>query len=213
MKNSVILIAFISMLWSINAIASENRRNFNIGLSVKQLSLDVYKKGNTDPEGILTANYVVRPTLGVESKITYPSDGGFGYKYIMNFGQFEMTTQEVGNKDVNLNTSANGYFLYAMPVGVYNFKNKNEDSAILIGIGVGIGYLYADGNIILTESIPQVNHNIDISGFTYSLGLLFEHQISSWSYSISLFGPEIDVGGFEYNLFDFGITVRKMFYF
>jgi len=192
--------------------ASENRRNYNIGLSIKQLSLDVYERGMTDPEGILTSNLTVRPAFGIESKITYATDSNFGYKYVLNLGQFNMTTQEVRSNDVNLGTSANGYYLYAMPVGVFSILNK-ENSTILVGIGMGIGYLNATGHIIFTESTQQPRHYIDISKFTYSFGIFFEHEIYSWSYCISLYGPEIDQGNYEYNLFDFGITVRKMIYF
>ena len=213
MKNVLKVILFTFIFWSINALASDNGWNYSIGLSVKQMSLDVYEKGKTDPEGTLTEDYIVTPEIGLESNITYFSDSSWGYKYAINFGLFEMTTQEVDLKDVNLNTSVNGYYLYAMPVGVYDFLKDKENSSLLVGFGLGLGYLNASGDIIFTESSPQTKHDFDFSELTYSYGLFFAYEIYSWSYSISLYGPEVSDGNYEYNLFDFGLTVRKKFTF
>ena len=213
MKNSIILIFLTSSFFSINALASDNEWNYSVGISLKQLSLDVFERGKTDPEGTLTEDYTISPELGLNSNIIYSSDNNWGYKYVVNFGRFKMTTQEVDLNDINLGTSADGYFLYAMPVGVYNFHKGKDNSSILIGFGVGIGYLNASGDIILTESSPQIKHQFSFSELTYSYGLFFEHEINSWSYGISIYGPEITKDSYEYNLFDIGMTVRKKFAF
>jgi len=201
------------MFCPIYAFANDKAWNYSIGLSVKQLSLDVYDKGQTDPKGILTDDFRVFPELGLESDITYSSGNSWGYKFVINLGWFEMTTQEVALEDVNLGTSAKGYFLYAMPVGVYDFFKDKENSSLLVGVGLGVGYLNASGDIIFTESIPQTRHNFNISELTYAYGLFLEYTRHSWSYSISLYGPEVSDGDYEYNLFDFGMTVRKKFSF
>lgn len=213
MKNLFALILIISIPWSVRAEESDNKWNYSIGLSLSQLSLDVYEEGKTDPEGILTEDYTVTPVLGLESDITYASNSNWGYKLAINMGRFKMTTQEVGTSDINLNTSANGYFLYAMPVGVYDFLKGTNNGSLLLGMGIGLGYLNASGDIIFTEASPQIKHDFDFSELTFSFGLFFEYEISSWSCSINLYGPEVSKGGYEYNLFDFGITVRKKFYF
>lgn len=213
MSNIIRLIGLTFIFWPLNAFASDNAWNYSIGLSLKQLSLDVYEKGQTDPEGILTDDFRVLPELGLESDITYSSDSSWGYKFVINLGWFEMTTQEVALEDVNLGTSAKGYFLYAMPVGVYDFFKEKENSSLLVGFGLGIGYLNASGDIIFTESSPQTRHDFNISELTYAYGLFLEYTRHSWSYSISLYGPEVSDGSYEYNLFDFGMTVRKKFSF
>ena len=213
MKNTanIILLALIS--WPINTLAGDNNWNYSIGLSLHQLSLDVYEEGNTDPEGILTEEYAITPVLGLESDITYESDSGWGYKFAINFGTFKMSTQEVDLKYVDLNTSAQGYYLYAMPVGVYDFFKNKENSSLLVGLGIGLGYLNASGDMIFTESSPQIKHDFNFSELTFSFGLFFEYEVSSWSLGVSLYGPEASKGGYEYNLFDFGMTIRKKFYF
>ena len=207
------LIGLALIFWPINTFASDNAWNYSIGLSVKQLSLDVYEKGQTDPEGILTDDFRVFPELGLESNITYFSNSSWGYKFVINLGWFDMTTQEVALEDVNLGTSADGYFIYAMPVAIYDFLKDKENSSLLVGLGVGVGYLNASGDIIFTESSSQIRHEFDFSELTYAYGLFLEYDRDSWSYSISLYGPEVGKGDYEYNLFDFGITVRKKFSF
>ena len=213
MTNIIRLIGLTFMFWPINAFASGNAWNYSFGISVKQLALDVYEKGQTDPEGILTDDFRVFPELGFESNITYFSNSSWGYKFAINLGWFEMTTQEVALEDVNLGTSADGYYLYAMPVGVYNIFKEKENSSLLVGVGLGVGYLNASGDIIFTESSPQTRHEFNISELTYAYGLFLEYVRDSWSYSISLYGPEVSKGDYEYNLFDFGVTVRKKFSF
>ena len=213
MTNVIRLILVTLLFWPINAFASDNTWNYSIGLSLKQLSLDVYEKGQTDPEGVLTGDFRVAPELGLESNITYFSNSSWGYKFAFNLGWFEMSTQEVALEDVNLGTSAKGYFLYAMPVGVYDFFKDKENSSLLVGLGFGVGYLNASGDIIFTESGSQTRQEFDFSELTYSYGLFFEYVIHSWSFGISLYGPEVSDGNYEYNLFDFGMTVRKKFSF
>jgi len=213
MTNIIKLIGLALICWPINTFANDNAWNYSIGLSLKQLSLDIYEKGQTDPEGILTDDFRVLPELGLESYITYFSNSSWGYKFVVNLGWFKMTTQEVALEDVNLGTSAEGYFLYAMPVGVYEFFKEKENSSLLVGVGLGVGYLNASGDIIFTESSPQTRHEFNFSELTYAYGLFLEYVRDSWSYSISLYGPEISKGDYEYNLFDFGITVRKKFSF
>ena len=74
MTNIIRLIGLTFMFWPINAFASDNAWNYSFGISVKQLALDVYEKGQTDPEGILTDDFRVFPELGFESNITYFSN-------------------------------------------------------------------------------------------------------------------------------------------
>lgn len=213
MRNSSALLLLCVALFSIDSAADEHRWNYSLGFSLKQLSLDVYKAGKTDPEGVLTDELTLYPDIGLESSITYFSDSSWGYKYALNFGHFKMSTQEVDSQDKHLGTSASGQFIYAMPVAVYDFNKHSSNSSLLLGFGVGIGYLNASGTIIFTEANPQTRHRFNLAQLTYAFGLFFEHTINTWSYGVSLYGPEISKGGYEYNLFDMGVTLRKKFSF
>lgn len=224
MNNIFRLIIFVFVFSSTNALASdtsENNWNYSIGLAAKQLSLEVSEKDRSHTAGILTEDFLIVPELGVESIVNYFSDTSWGYKYAFNFSFFEMKTQEVevetaeGKelKDVNLGTSAKGYYLYAMPVGVYDFLKNTPDSSLLVGIGVGLGYLNARGDIILTEATPQTRHSFAFSELSFSVGLLLEFKANSWSFNINAYAPAVSDAGYDYQLNEVNISIRKMFSF
>lgn len=198
---------------STTTMANDAQWKYSLGLSFSQLSLDVYEKGKTDPEGILTDDFLIMPLFGIESNVKNLYYGGWGYRYVFNLGPFKMKTQEVDLEDVDLGTSAKGYFAYAMPVLVYDFLGDKVDSSLVVGLGVGIGFLEARGDIIFTEANPQTRHNFKFSEMTYAYGLFFEHEFNDFSYGFSLYGPEVIKGDYEYNLFNFELVFRKKYYF
>ena len=118
MRYTVKFAPLLLLMLSANATATDYFWDYIVGLTVKQISLDVYEKGKTDPEGTLAEDFSVLPEFGLESGITYFGDSSWGYKYALNIAPFDMTEQEVGSDNVDLDTSADGYFFYAMPVGV-----------------------------------------------------------------------------------------------
>ena len=208
-KRIVGLVLLVLIAGSFNVAAADNVWDYIVGFSVREISLDVYEKGETDSLGTLTKDYSLIPEFGLESKVTYFSDSDWGYKYALNIAPFEVSRQEVDLETVDLNTSADGYFFYAMPVLVYDFLKQKSDDHLLLGLGFGIGYLNAEGDIILTEADPQIRHDFEFSEFAGSIGLLFQYITENWSYSASLYGPEVSDGDYEYNLWDFRLTVRR----
>ena len=209
MKHIVKIVPLVFILASFNASAADYFWDAIVGLTIKEVSFDVFEKGATDPEGTLTEDFFVVPEFGLESNITYFSDSSWGYKYALNISRFDMSRQDVDSETVDLDTSADGYFFYAMPVGVYDFHKHRAKSSLLLGLGLGIGYLNAEGNLIFTESNSRERHEFDFSEFTYSLGIFFQYIADGWSISTSVAGPEVSDGDFDYNLFDFSFSVRK----
>jgi hypothetical protein len=203
------LVLLVLISGAFNVAAAANVWDYIVGFSIREVSLDVYEKGSTDPEGILTQGSSLIPEFGLESKVNYFSDSNWGYKFALNIAPFKASRQEVDLETVDLNTSADGYFLYAMPVLVYDLLKQKSDDHLLLGLGFGIGYLNAEGDIILTESDPQIRHDFEFSEFTGSGGLLLQYITENWSYSASLYGPEVSDRDYEYNLFDFRLTVRR----
>ena len=209
MKCLVKLVPIVFVFASFNADAVDYFWDAIVGLTVKQVSLDVFEEGETDPAGILIDDLSFFPEFGVESNINYFPDSSWGYKFVVNLAGFDISKQEVDLDDVDLDTSADGYFFYAMPVGLYDFHKQNADSSLLVGIGVGIGYLNAEGDIILTELDTPVRQDFDFSELTYSTGVFFQYIVEGWSFSTSVAGPEVSDDDFDYNLFDLTFSVRK----
>lgn len=204
MKSAVNYILPIFVLWSANALAESSYWDYSLGLKIEQLSFAVYEKDGLNPVGILTEAYSFTHELGVESQINYLSDSHWGYKYAISLGQIKMNTQEVDLADVDLNTSAEGYFFYAMPVAVYNFYKDRNDSSLILGFGYGLGYLNIKGDLVFTSLDPQQSHDFNLSNFTSAYGLFIEYEKGDWGLGINMFGPEINNANFDYNLYDFG---------
>lgn len=191
-----------------SAFADDDSWQVNLGLSLKQNTLDVYKEGRTSPEGILSEPYQLTPDFGLESDLR-PLMKDFGYKYAFNFGYFSMSTQEVGERDKNLGTSAKGFYFYAMPVFIYDFF-RTKETALSVGVGAGLGYLDARGSLYFTET-DQKKHSFSFSQLAPAFGLVLDYQLENWSVSIAAYGPEVTKQGYEYNLFDLGFTLRRRF--
>ena len=96
----------------------------DFGISFKELSLDIYEHDSTDSLGTLTSSF--RPSLFINAGTPYKyfKDFNFGYNFIVGYSNFDMKRQEVDLDDIDLGTSANGYYLYAMPTLFYNLGDK-----------------------------------------------------------------------------------------
>ena len=213
MKRTLIIILFYFTLFSVNAMDVDNNWNYSFGLSAKQLSLAVYQKGQNTSLGNLTAEFIFTPELIVENNTNYISDSNWAYKFVFRTGLFKMNTQEVNLEDINLGTSADGYYFYALPMIYYDFSKDDSLSSLLLGIGFGAGFLHAKGDIVFTQANPQSRHNFNISELTYSAGFALEYHRNSWVYSVYSYSPQVNSGAYEYNLFDTSISVRKKFNF
>ncbi len=211
------MVKFASIIllgWSVNVDAADSIWDYIVGLSIKEVTLDVYDEGDADSLGTLAEGFRLYPEFGLESGINYFSNSSsWGYKYALNLSGFDLSRQEVGLDEEDLDTSADGYFFYAMPVALYDFHKNRADSSLLIGIGIGIGigYLNAEGDIILTEASPQTRQEFSFSKSTWSAGVFFQYIIDGWSFSTSAAGPEVRDGDFDYSLFDFTLSVRRTF--
>lgn len=213
MKRTLIILLSNITMFSVNATDVENNWSYSFGLSAKQLSLAVYDKGQETSLGDLTGKFVISPELLVENNINYFSDSRWAYKFVFRTGLFKMNTQEVNLEDINLGTSANGYYFYALPMIYYDLTKESSNSTFLLGFGFGAGFLNAKGDIIFTQASPQTRHNFYISELTYSAGFALEYHRNSWVYSVYSYSPQVSSGAYEYNLFDTSISVRKKFNF
>ncbi len=212
MKSLVKVASIILFGWSVNVAAADSIWDAIVGLSIKEVTLDVYDEGDSDALGTLADGFKLYPEFGLESGINYFADtSSWGYKYALNLSGFDLSRQEVDLDEEDLGTSADGYFFYAMPVLLYDFHKNRGDSSLLAGVGVGIGYLNAEGDIILTEASPRTRQEFSFSEATWSAGVFFQYIIDGWSFSTSAAGPEVRDGDFDYSLFDFTLSVRRTF--
>lgn len=190
----------------------------DVGLSVKQLTFDVYKSEETDTLGTLSGEFVTTVFLTFGSPYKYCGESNAGYYFQYGFSNFSMNTQEVDLEDVDLGTSAKGFFVYATPVFFYNFGDKHfvdgKGKAFKAGFGIGLGYLTAKGDIIFTNTTSET-HTFDISSDVLSMAyyVLFDFRVNNWIFRAYGGGPEITTKDFDYNLFDFSFDIGYTFCF
>lgn len=198
----------------INSIPSSPKKLFFIdyGISATQQSLDVYSVDSINPLGTLTSNMYIYPRFNIGINDIYFKNSNFGYYFVFRALPFRMKKQELNNlKEVNLGTSASGYFLNITPVFFYHYGARTyknvSDRSFKIGAGIGIGYLRAKGDIILTNTTPQQYHkfNIKSDGTSLGGGVMMEYRWGEWLLRAYGGGPSVTEGPYEYDLFDFSM--------
>lgn len=183
----------------------------DVGIAIKQLRLDVYDNSSGDLHGTMTGDLKIIPYLNIGTPFTYIYESNFGYNLLFGFSGFDMKTQEIGNEDINLGTSAEGYFFYATPILFYNFGDKaivdGKGHTLKVGIDFGVGYLKASGDIILTGSPSQRKITFDEEKLTLAYGLMLDYRINRWAFNLKFVGPEISANQHDYILFDFSLSM------
>ena len=187
----------------------------NVGIASKQLDLDVTNEGNFNPSGSITEGSFVTYHLSMNSQYSFLSENSrFGYYFEYGFGNFEMSSQNVNEVEVDLGTEVTGTYFHLTPVAFYNFGDSvklKEKDAYIFGVGVGFGYLQAKGDIILTETTNQ-SFPVDVNGVEISIIVLMEYQHNDWFFRAQGGGPTLSDGGYEYDIFDFSMIVGYSFH-
>lgn len=206
-QHFVFLILFLASPLGFGAEKDDGKSRgytFAFGLSTKEVSLDVYDEDAANPNGTLTEGMYTTVFFSLDSPYTYFAEKSrFGYYLEYGLSVFKMTEQLVGLEEVNLGTSARGYYLYVTPTIFYLFGDKafndGKGSSFKFGLGVGAGYLRAKGDIIFTEQ-SQERHAFNVGGLGLSVSLFMDYRINSWLFRVRSVGPFITESGRDYSL-------------
>lgn len=205
------IIFIILLVCSALATANDNHQDASYrlagGISIKELSFDVYEKGSTDSLGTLTEG--LYPTLFIHAGSPYryfTKNTNWGYYFEYGLSLFEISEQEVGLNEVNMDTSVQGGYFYLTPTLIYNIGQKaGWPHTFILGLGVGVGYLKAEGDIILTETSSKERHEIDIDDFGYAVSILGDIKIDRYLIRLRASSPEVDKGDYTYNITEVSI--------
>ncbi len=201
---------------SFNVKADDSRSSIfsgykiDMGISVKQLTFDVYDSGSSDTNGTLTEGMYTTYFFGLGSPYSYfREEGNSGYYIEYGFSNFDMEEQEVDLAEVNLRTRARGKYVYVTPMLFYQLgerarKTKNHHS-VIVGIGAGLGYLQSEGNIVFTEEPSNPVHDFDVSGFGIAVNIVLDYRVKNWMVRIRGGGPSISEDDFDYDIFEFSL--------
>ncbi|MFQ5582400.1 MAG: hypothetical protein ACE5F3_07245 [Mariprofundaceae bacterium] len=189
--------------------------SIDLGVSVSQPSLLIRDTATDNVLAEMTDKAAIWPSVSIKTRERYFGETNLGYSASVRAWYMNIDQQKVGGNEVNLGTSAKGYYAYLTPTIYYRFGDKysmeSPDWMGTIGIGVGVGYLNVRGDVVTTGTTPQVRKRIDNVGFGLSSGIFLEVIKQGWFLRITNFGPILMDKGFTLDLRDNSITFGKRF--
>ncbi len=124
---------------------------------------------------------------------------------------------------LNLGTSIEGKYLYAVPLLYYSTMEKNIDpfksSGFNIGLGYGLAYLQADGMYVNTKlyaSDSLSKKNISVRELGDIAQMFISYQIRGFHLGFKLLGADFKQGDADNNIFsvnEAGFDLGYMLYF
>lgn len=197
--------------------SSAHALSFDFAVSISQPSLKLKSTANNAVLGELVDKTAIWPSVALKLDEQYFGDSNFGYTAEMMLWYMRLDRQKVGKQEVNLGTSANGYFAYLTPTLYYRFGDRysmeSPDWMTTVGIGLGVGYLNVRGTMVTTAVTPQSTVPINVSGLGLSTGLFFEVMKERWFFRFTSFGPALNNGSLNLELRDNSIKIGRRFEF
>ncbi|MDX8406978.1 MAG: hypothetical protein R8L58_01185 [Mariprofundaceae bacterium] len=190
---------------------------FDLGGSVSQASLALRAVNNNARLAEMVDRASLWPSVSLKTRERYFGDTHFGYSAEMFAWYMRMNRQKVNGQELNLGTSAKGYFAYLTPTVYYRFGDKysmeSDGWMTTLGIGLGVGYLNVKGTMLTTEITPQRLQAIDGVGFGFSSGLFAEVMKKRWFVRLTNYGPILRKGSLKLDLRYNSITLGRRFEF
>lgn len=191
--------------------------SIDFAASVSQPSLKIKSVSNDTVLAEMVDKASIWPSVSLKTKERYFYDSNFGYSAEAMAWYMKLDRQKVSSKEVNLGTSARGYFAYLTPTLYYRFGDKysmdSSDWMTTIGVGLGVGYLNVKGTMMTTGTSPNRFGRIDDIGFGLSSGLYVEIMKDRWFLRFTSFGPALNNGTVNLELRDNSIKIGRRFNF
>jgi len=200
----------------------------DLGVTFSQVDLDVdkFENGSKVSGGTLSTDISYAPYINIGSPYKYFGNTKFGYNIQLSYSSYNVDKQELKNDDdlKDHDTSANGYYIYGMPVFFYNLGDKylkdGKGWSVKFGVGVGLGYLSAEGDIILEDlndgSQEKTSFDVQTDPVDLAAFVLTDIRLNNFLVLIRGGGPWIinhEENGNEFGLFELSIVLGYSFYF
>jgi len=189
--------------------------SLDLAATLSQPSLKIKSANNNSVLAEMVDQASIWPSITLKTEEQYIGDSNFGYSTEAMAWYMRLNRQKVNNHEVNLGTSARGYFAYLTPSIYYRFGDKySMDSSgwmTTVGVGLGVGYLNVKGTMMTTGTTPSTLQNINHVGFGVSTGLFIEVMKNRWFFRLSSFGPALNNGSHKLELSDTSIKIGRRF--
>ncbi|HKI62466.1 MAG TPA: hypothetical protein VKA31_09255 [Mariprofundaceae bacterium] len=189
--------------------------SLDFAVSISQPSLKIKSTANDSVLAEMVDKATIWPSITLKTRERYFGDSNFGYTAEAMAWYMRLNRQKVGRNEVDLGTSARGYFAYLTPSIYYRFGDRYSMESpgwmTTVGVGLGVGYLNVKGTMMTTGTTPGTLQNINYSGFGASTGLFIEVMKSNWFLRLSSFGPALNNGSLKLELSDTSIKIGRRF--
>jgi hypothetical protein len=187
--------------------------HLSVAYGVVQWSMDIKQASDG-----ATARLVQRDNSAVfisyGSKPSFFKDTNFGYTFMVDYVNFDMTKQEIpGDKFADFGTEVSGYVVYAVPALYYQWGEHREAGRFVrLGLGVGLGAARFSGTVRL--STGEVVHTEKKS---YEPRLAVSNFLEArWNHvglSVSYASPRVYGDGYDIRVSGFSANIGYLYYF
>jgi len=187
--------------------------HLRVGYGVVEWAMDVTRESDG-----ATARLVQRDNsaifIGYGSKPSFFKDTNFGYTFMVDYVDFDMTKQSIpGDQFADLGTEVSGYMVYAVPTLYYQWgEHRNTGRFVRLGVGVGVGAARFSGTVRLStgEVIQTAKRSYEprlaVSNF-------LEARWNQFGLTVSYASPRVYGDGYDIRVADFSANLGYLFYF
>jgi len=200
---------FVGKVWR----GLTDEAHLSVAYGVVQWSMDIKQASDG-----ATARLVQRDNnavfIGYGSKPSFFKDTNFGYTFMVDYVNFDMTKQEIpGDQFADLGTEVSGYLVYAVPTLYYQWGEHREAGRFIrLGFGVGLGAARFSGTVRL--STGEIIHT-EKRSFEPRLAVsnFLEARWNHFGLSVSYASPRVYGDGYDIRVSGFSANVGYLYYF
>jgi hypothetical protein len=193
-----------------------NGASITVGVGTRQAELKVTEKV-TGKFGKIVQRDEDAYFLSYSTRESFIGTSQFGYTFMLNYTTFNMDKQETAkNIYKDLGTRVRGKVAYVVPTLFYQWgEHRKIGKFVRLGVGLGLGVAKFNGDIILTDPLPQ--ETIHVSSDSYDLkfaaSAFLEARYRHWGIKITIAGPSYQDETYLYNLSDIAVNLGYTYYF
>lgn len=218
LRTIILLLLFLltpKTSWSdVSEIDFLSSYGFTLGVTAYTGELDVFVDGNSPAAGTLSEDISYTPYVLLRSPYKFFGETNIGVLMEYDFTGFSLNNQSIGDEDVDLGTSVDGYSAFVTPTLIVSLTGQQpygkHNQSLVIGTGFGLGYLRASGDIILTETTLE-KKSIDVSGAALALSIFTDYRISNYITRASIGMTSVPRSDFEYRYTGFTLSIGYIF--
>lgn len=185
-----------------------------VGVSAYGGEFDVFDNNESPSAGTMTENFSYTPYVQLGSPYKFFGETDIGVLMEYDFTSFSLNKQAIGEEDVDLGTSVEGYSMFATPTLIVSILGRQpgvgSDQSLIVGTGFGVGYLRAKGDIIFTETTGE-KKDIDISSLALSLSVFTDYRFGNFVTRISIDMTSVPRSDTEYRYTGYSLRAGYVF--